>query len=280
MYKIVAKSKLAPDIISLEIDAPLIAKRAKPGQFVILMTHECGERIPLTIADYDRNNGSLRIVFEVLGKTTARLSRLKKGDELFSLVGPLGNPSDIGNFGTVIVVGGGTGVAALYPIARALKEAGNRVIGIIGARTKELLIMEDKMRKVCDELLITTNDGSYGRKGFVTNPLTEVLQMEKGVKRVWAVGPAPMMKAVSDVTRPYNLETIVSLNAIMLDGTGMCGCCRVTIGDKMKFVCLDGPEFSGHLVDWHEFMNRLARYKQQEKVCFDIYKKECGELDG
>jgi ferredoxin--NADP+ reductase len=280
LYKIIARRKMAPKIVSLEVEAPLIARRARPGQFVILMTHERGERIPLTIADYDGKRGSLRMVFEVLGKTTAKLSRMKEGDELYCLVGPLGNPTKIDKFGTVVAVGGGTGIAALYPIARALKEAGNRVIGIIGARTKELLIMEEEMRKLSDELMITTNDGSYGRKGFVTDVLVEVLQREREVKKVWAVGPAPMMKAVSEATTPYNLETIVSLNAIMLDGTGMCGTCRVTVDNKMRFVCVDGPEFEGRSVDWREFMNRLARYNQQEKVSFDIYKKEFGEIDG
>lgn len=280
MARIITKKKITPSIISLEVDAPLIAKKVKPGQFVILMTCENGERIPLTIADYDRKKGFVRIVFEVLGKTTAKLSQLNEGDELYSFVGPLGKPSQIENYGTVVTIGGGVGIAAIYPISRALKEAGNEVIGIIGARAKDLLIMEEEMRKASTELFITTDDGSYVRKGLVTDPLSEVLRREEDVKKVWAIGPAPMMKAVSDVTKPYNVETIVSLNAIMLDGTGMCGTCRVTVGGETKFTCVDGPEFNGHLVDWLEFRNRLSRYKQQEKLSFDAYKKERGGKNG
>ncbi|MEM3420799.1 MAG: sulfide/dihydroorotate dehydrogenase-like FAD/NAD-binding protein [Candidatus Hadarchaeum sp.] len=277
MAKIISKKEIAPHIYSLLIEAPLIAKKAKPGQFLILMVHEKGERIPLTIADYDRERGTIRMVFEVVGKTTAMLSKVKEGEELFSLVGPLGIPSEIENYGTVVVVGGGIGVAPVYPIARELKAAGNRVIGIIGARTKGLLIMEDEMRKVTDKLLVTTDDGSYGQKGFVTGPLGEVLRSGEPVKRIWAIGPAVMMKAVCEVTRPYGVETITSLNATMLDGTGMCGTCRVTVGGQTKFACVDGPEFNGHLVDWAEFINRLSRYKQQEKIAYDLYKKSFGE---
>lgn len=277
MAEIISKAKMAPGVFSLEIGAPLIARRARPGQFVILMACEKGERIPLTIADYDRKRGSIRVVFEVVGKTTAMLSKLNEGFELFSLVGPLGTPSEIKNYGTVIVVGGGIGVAPVYPIARELKEAGNKVISIVGARTKDMLIMEKEMRRVSTELLISTDDGSYGKKGFVTQLLDELLRREEDVKKVWAIGPAVMMKAVCDVTKPYGLETIVSLNAIMLDGTGMCGTCRVSIGGEMKFACVDGPEFSGHCVDWPEFINRLVRYKPQEKLSHDLYKKACGE---
>lgn len=274
--KIIEKRKIAPGIISLEVHAPSIAKKAKPGQFVILMACEKGERIPLTIADYDRKRGSIRMVFEVVGKTTSVLSRLDEGAELFSLVGPLGIPSEIKNYGTVIVVGGGIGVAPVYPIARELKEAGNKVIAIIGSRTKDILIMEEEMRDVSTELLVATNDGSYGRKGFVTDILDEVLKREEDVKKIWAIGPAAMMKAVCDVTKPYGLETTVSLNAIMLDGTGMCGTCRVSVAGEMKFACVDGPEFNGHCVDWTEFINRLVRFKPLEKLAFDLYKKECG----
>jgi len=274
--RIISRRKIAPETISLEIEAPAIAEKAKPGQFIILMTDETGERIPITIADYDRKKGLVRIVFQVLGKTTAKLAQMNEGDDLFSFVGPLGNPSKIANYGTVVIVGGGTGIASIYPIARGLKEASNRVISIIGAKTKNLLIMEEEMRKVSTELLVTTDDGSYGRKGFVTEALGEVLRREKDVKKVWAVGPAIMMKVVCDVTRPYNVETIVSLNAIMVDGTGMCGTCRVTVGGKTKFTCVDGPEFDGHLVDWSEFINRLNRYTQQEKFSFEIYKKRKG----
>ncbi len=280
MGRIITKRKIAPEIISLEIEAPAVAEKAKPGQFVILMTDERGERIPLTIADYDRQRGSVRVVSQVVGKTTAKLSRLNEGDELFSFVGPLGKPSDINRYGTIVVVGGGTGIACIYPIARELKEAGNRVITIIGARTKELVIMEEELRKVSTELLISTDDGSYGKKGFVTDVLEEVLRKEKDVKKVWAIGPAPMMRAVCKATKPYNVETIVSLNAIMVDGTGMCGTCRVTVDGETKFTCVDGPEFNGHLVDWAEFMNRLARYGQLEKSSFETYKRERGKDNG
>ncbi|MFH1821803.1 MAG: sulfide/dihydroorotate dehydrogenase-like FAD/NAD-binding protein [Methanobacteriota archaeon] len=280
MAKIISKRKIAPGVLSLEVDAPLIAKKAKPGQFVILMACEGGERIPLTIVDYDGKKGSIRMVFEVVGKTTAMISKLDEGAQLFSLVGPLGIPTEIKGYGSVIVIGGGVGVAPVYPIARELKKAGNRVIAIIGARTKDLLIMEDEMGKASDELLVATDDGSYGRKGFVTKLLDEVLRRGEDVKKVWAIGPAVMMKAVCDVTKPYGLETIVSLNAIMLDGTGICGSCRVTVGGETKFVCVDGPEFNGHCVDWPEFMNRLARYKPHEKISFEAYKKECEDKNG
>ncbi len=277
MTKIIEKKKLAPGIISMDVHAPQIAKRAQPGQFVILMACENGERIPLTIADFDRNKGTIRMLFEVVGKTTSVLSRLKEGGELFSLVGPLGIPSEIKNYGTVIVVGGGIGNAPIYPIARELKRVGNRVITIIGSRTKEILIMEDELKSASHELHIATNDGSYGRKGFVTDILSDILRNEEGVKKVWAIGPAVMMRAVCDVTKPYGLETIVSLNAIMLDGTGMCGTCRISVSGEMKFACVDGPEFGGHCVDWAEFINRLVRYKPQEKIAMDLWKKECGE---
>lgn len=270
---IVSKKEIAPDIISLELQAPLIARKAKPGQFVILITDEKGERIPLTIADYAREEGKIKIVFQIVGKTTMQLSRMKEGDKLFSLVGPLGNPTQIDKYGTVITVGGGTGIACIYPITRGLKEVGNRVIAIIGARTKSLIIMEDQMRRASSELLITTDDGSYVRKGFVTEVLEEVLRREEDVNKIWAIGPAPMMRAVCEVTRPHGIETIVSLNAVMVDGTGMCGSCRVTVGGKTKFTCVDGPEFNGHLVNWEEFMNRLRRYEEQEKISLQIFKK-------
>jgi ferredoxin--NADP+ reductase len=276
VQRIIAKRKIAPGIISLEVEAPLIAKKAEPGQFIILMTDEKGERIPLTIADYDRKKGSVRTVFEVVGKTTEKLSWMKEGDELFSFVGPLGRPSEIYKHGTVVTVGGGTGIASVYPIARELKSASNNVIAIIGAKTRDSLIMEEEMRKASTKLIITTDDGSYGTKGLVTEALGEVLQKDKDVKKVWAIGPAMMMKAVCDATRPYNVETIVSLNAIMLDGTGMCGTCRVTVGGETKFTCVDGPEFNGHLVDWPEFINRLNRYREQEKLSLETHEKRKG----
>jgi ferredoxin--NADP+ reductase len=276
LSRILNKKEIAPDVLSMEVEAPLVAAKAKPGQFIILMADEKGERIPLTIVDHDRERGTVRIVFQVVGKTTAKLSQMNEGDEFFSFVGPLGNPSEIANYGVVATVGGGTGIASLYPITRELKEKGNRVISIIGARTKDLLIMEEEMREVSTEMIVTTDDGSYGRRGFVTDALKDVLHEVKDVKRVWAVGPAIMMRAVCDVTRAYGLETIVSLNAIMVDGTGMCGTCRVSVGGRTRFTCVDGPEFNGHLVDWSEFLNRLNRYTQQEKASFDLYREARG----
>lgn len=273
MYEILRKEKWHDILYSMWVNAPYVAEAAEPGQFVVLMIDERGERIPLTIADYDREEGWIQIVFQTVGKTTTKLAQMKEGDKLFAFVGPLGNPSAIKKYGTVVTVGGGTGIACVYPVTRALKEAGNRVIAIIGARTKGLIIMEDEMREASHELLITTDDGSYVRKGFVTNVLDEVLQREKDVKKIWTVGPAIMMKVVCDVTKPYDVETIVCLNAIMVDATGMCGSCRVTVGGETKLTCVDGPEFNGHLVDWREFMNRLLKYDELEKQSLEIYEE-------
>lgn len=271
--KIVRKEKWQDILYSMWIKAPHIAQAAQPGQFVIVITDEKGERIPLTIADFNREEGWIQIVFQTVGKSTTKLAQMSEGDELYSFVGPLGKPTEIGKYGTVVTIGGGTGIACVYPITKALKEAGNKVIAIIGARTKDLIIMEDQMRKASTELLITTDDGSYVRKGFVTEVLDEVLQ-KNDVKKVWSIGPAIMMKVTCDVSKPYNVETIVSLNSVMVDGTGMCGSCRVTVGGETKFTCIDGPEFNGHLVDWREFMNRLMRYDQSEKLSLELYKKE------
>jgi len=274
MYEILRKEKWHDIIYSMWVDAPYVAEAAEPGQFVIVMIDERGERIPLTVADYDRDEGWIQIVFQTVGKTTTKLAQMNEGDELFAFVGPLGKTSEIDKYGTVVTIGGGTGIACVYPITRALKEAGNRVIAIIGAKTKGLIIMEDEMRKASTEFLITTDDGSYVRKGFVTEVLDEVLQRETDVKKVWAVGPAIMMKVVCDVTKPYNVETIVCLNAIMVDGTGMCGSCRVRVGGETKFTCVDGPEFNGHLVDWREFLNRLLKYDRLEKLSLEMYKEK------
>jgi ferredoxin--NADP+ reductase len=274
MYEILRIEKWHDILYSMWVNAPYVAEAAEPGQFVVLMIDDRGERIPLTIADYDREEGWIQIVFQTVGKTTTKLAQMKEGDKLFAFVGPLGNPSEIKKYGTVVTVGGGTGIACVYPVTRALKEAGNKVIAIIGARTKGLIIMEDEMREASHELLITTDDGSYVRKGFVTNVLDEVLQKENDVKKIWTVGPAIMMKVVCDVTKPYDVETIVCLNAIMVDATGMCGSCRVTVGDETKLTCVDGPEFNGHLVDWREFMNRLLKYDELEKQSLKIYEAE------
>jgi len=274
MYQIIKKEMLYQDIYAMWVKAPEVAKSVQPGQFIILMTRENGERIPLTVADYNRKDGLIYIVFQVVGKTTDELSKFKEGDCLFSFIGPLGQKSEIDNFGTVVLVGGGTGIACIHPIARNLKEAGNRVITIIGARTKNLIIMEKELKKVSDELIITTDDGSYGRKGFVTEALKEKLDNDKAIKKVWTIGPPIMMKVTCALTKAYPVDTIVSLNTIMVDGTGMCGSCRVSIGGETKFVCTDGPEFDGQLVDWDGFMNRISRYKNEEGKSWNHYKEQ------
>lgn len=268
MYRIVAKRELAPAVKSLTIDAPLIAKNARPGQFIIVKIDEKGERIPLTIAELNVQQGTITTIFLEVGKTTKQLGRLNEGDAISDLVGPLGNPTEIKNYGRVVCVGGGVGVAPLYLIAKALKEAGNNVISIIGARTEELLIFEDEMRQVSDELYIATDDGSKGHHGFVTDVLQESISKQK-IDMVLAVGPTVMMRAVANVTKPHNIKTVVSLNPLMVDGTGMCGACRVTVGGETKFTCVDGPEFDAHLVDFEELMNRQRTYLEEEKVALE-----------
>jgi len=272
MYKIVKKEKLNDIIYSMWIEAPEVASSVQPGQFIILMISERGERVPLTVADFDRKKGLIRIVFQVVGKTSEELSTLKENDQLFSFIGPLGKKTEIENYGKVITIGGGTGIACIHPITRALKEAGNEVISIIGARNKDLIIMEEEIKKASTELIVTTDDGSYGRKGFVTQALKELLDEDPTIKKVWTIGPPIMMKVTCNTTKPYAVDTIVSLNSIMVDGTGMCGSCRVSIGGETKFVCSDGPEFDGQLVDWEEFSNRLTRYKGMENESWDKYK--------
>lgn len=264
MFLILNKERLSPSIVLMELKAEKMAKKAKAGQFVILRQDEFSERIPLTIADFDSNKGSIIIIYQEIGSSTKKLSELEVGDQILDLVGPLGESSEVENFGTVVCIGGGVGIAPIYPIAKALKEAGNKVISIIGARCGDLLFWQDKMSAVSDELLIATDDGSIGRKGFVTDILLDVLKEQK-VDKVWAIGPMVMMKACANVTRPFNVHTIVSLNPIMVDGTGMCGACRVTVGDETKFACVDGPEFDGHLVDFDMAMRRLAMFKDEEK---------------
>lgn len=271
MYKVLKKEILAPSLKLFEIEAPLVARKAMAGQFIILRAHGEGERIPLTIADFDRGKGSVTCVFQEVGKTTRELGTLDEGDCIRDFVGPLGVPSHIDTYGRVVCVGGGVGVAPVYPIARALKEAGNEVIGIMGARTRELVFWEDKMRDACSELKVTTDDGSYVRQGFVTDVLREVIEEKGGIALCIAIGPPPMMRAVADLTRKYNLKTIVSLNSLMVDGTGMCGCCRVTVGGETKFTCVDGPEFDGHQVDFDEMARRAVIYKPQEKTALDLY---------
>jgi len=268
MYRIVAKKELTPAVKSLTIDAPLVAKNARPGQFIIVRIDEKGERIPLTIAELDVQRGTITTIFLEVGKTTRQLGSLNEGDAISDLAGPLGNPTEIKNYGRVVCVGGGVGVAPLYLVAKALKEAGNNVISIIGARTKELLIFEDEMKQASDELYIATDDGSKGHHGFVTDVLQELIAKQK-IDMVLAVGPTVMMRAVANVTKPHNIKTVVSLNPIMVDGTGMCGACRVTVGGETKFTCVDGPEFDAHLVDFGELMSRQRTYLEEEKVALE-----------
>lgn len=264
MYKIIKKETLGENIVLFEMLAPQLAKKAKAGQFVIVRIAEKGERIPLTIADYNREDGTITIIFQEVGFTTKRLALLNEGECVQDLVGPLGEPTQIANYGTVVCVGGGVGIAPIHPIARELKAAGNKVISIIGARCENLLFWQEKMAEVSDELLIATDDGSVGEKGFVTDILKKIINQET-IEHVWAIGPMVMMKAVAEVTRPVKIKTTVSLNPIMVDGTGMCGCCRVQVGEETKFACVDGPEFDGHLVDFDLAARRLAYYKEEEK---------------
>jgi ferredoxin--NADP+ reductase len=274
MFKILKKVELSDAVTLFEIDAKEIAKKAKAGNFFILKIHEQGERIPLTIADFDRKKGTITTVFQKVGKTTYHLGSLNEGSFISDLIGPLGRHSHIENFGKVICVGGGVGIAPIYPIARALKEAGNKIISIIGARTKELIFWEEKMRNISDELIVTTDDGSYGRKAVVTIPLEEILREDKDLKLVIAIGPAIMMKFVCITTEKYNVKTIVSLNSIMVDATGMCGACRVEVGGVTKFACVDGPEFDGHKVNFDLLMARQRMYPEEEKIAFDRYKEK------
>lgn len=266
MFEIVSKQEMAKgSIIRFDISAPKIAEKIKPGQFVIIRVNETGERIPLTVADTDKFGGLITIIFQVVGKSTALLRSLNAGDFIKDVAGPLGKPADIEDLGTVIVVGGGTGIAILHHVTKGLKEAGNFIIGIIGARDKDLLIMEDEMRLLCDELVITTDDGSYGLRGFVTQPLQKYLQERHDIEEVYAIGPIIMMKNVCDITRKYDVRTLVSLNPIMIDGTGMCGGCRAHVGGETKFCCVDGPDFDGHKVDFEELMKRNSMYLKEEK---------------
>ena len=271
MFKIIKREEMAKGTVVLnEIEAPLIAKKALPGQFVILKANETGERIPLTMAETDPEKGTITIIYMVVGKSTALFKDLKVGDGYQDVIGPLGKATHLEKVGRVVCVGGGTGVAVLHPITRAIKEIGNHVICIIGARNKDLLMLEDKMKAASHDLRICTDDGSYGHHGFVTDVLKEVLE-EGDIQLCVAIGPVPMMKFVSKMTKEYNVKTMVSLNPIMVDGTGMCGGCRVSVGGKTKFACVDGPEFDGHAVDYDELMLRLQAYIEDEKASYDAY---------
>lgn len=271
MNRIVEARFLGPDVKLFRIEAPRIAEKRKAGQFIILRVHTDGERIPLTIADSDAQEGTITIIVQGIGRTTKHLNTLEKGDFIQDLVGPLGKPSHIENFGTAVSIGGGVGTAIAYPTAKALKEAGNEVISIIGGRSKEYVILEDEMRAVSDECYPTTDDGSYGYHGFVTDKLKELIDSGKKIDFVLAIGPIPMMAAVSRVTKPYGIKTVVSLNPIMVDGTGMCGGCRAIVGDKTVFVCVDGPEFDAHEVDFDILTKRNKMYTRQEKHAHDDY---------
>jgi len=270
MFKILQKQSLAPKVDMMVIDAPYIARHAKPGNFIILRLNEKGERIPLTIADSDSEKGTITILFQKMGKTTEALGMLKAGKSIRDIAGPLGHPTPIQNYGSCVLVGGGIGSATLYPIIKALKESGNHTTLILGARTKELLIWEEKLKKYADDFLIATDDGSSGRKGFVTDVLRDVIS-QKSVNLVVAVGPIRMMRAVSELTKPHTIKTIVSLNSLMVEGTGMCGACRVTIAGKTMFTCADGPEFDGHNVDFQELENRLGFYKEEEAEAYRLF---------
>lgn len=265
MFTIVKKVNLSHDVHWLEVDAPYIARKARPGQFVILRVGGMGERIPLTIADNDPDAGTITLVFQEVGKSTMIMGGLKQGDNLDDVVGPLGLPSHIEKLGLVVCVGGGIGIAPIHPVARGYKEAGNNVISILGARSKELLIMEDEMVKASTEVKVCTDDGSYGQKGFVTNVLEDLIKEGSPIALVVAIGPVPMMQAVSKLTKPYGIKTVVSLNPIMVDGTGMCGACRVTVGGEVKFACVDGPDFNGHEVDFGELRLRQRMYLSEER---------------
>ncbi|ETR73091.1 MAG: Dihydroorotate dehydrogenase B (NAD(+)), electron transfer subunit [Candidatus Magnetoglobus multicellularis str. Araruama] len=275
MFKIINREEMAEGTVILnEIEAPLIAKKARPGQFVILKANETGERIPLTMADTNIEKGTITIIFMVVGKSTALFKTLQVGDSYQDVIGPLGKPTHLEKLGDVICVGGGTGIAVLHPITRGLKQAGNHVTAIIGSRNKDLLILEDKMRAASHELHVCTDDGSYGHKGFVTDVLKKILNEKNDqIKLVVGIGPVPMMKFVSLVTKEFNVKTLVSLNPIMIDGTGMCGGCRVSVGGKNKFACVDGPEFDGHEVDFDELSLRLQAYLEDEKQCHDHFCK-------
>ncbi len=274
MYEILEKHDHSPVTKEFKVYAPRVASKAKAGQFVIVVPWEKGERVPLTIADFSREEGWITLVFLVVGKSTKFMAGMKPGDRLYAVVGPLGNPSEIEHYGTVVCVGGGLGIAPIYPIARELRKVGNYIISIIGARTKDLLFWEDKIRSVSDELIVCTDDGSYGRQGVVTVPLKELLESGRKIDAVWAIGPAIMMKFCSLTTKPFGVKTIVSLNPIMVDGTGMCGACRVEVDGKTRFACVDGPEFDGHKVDWDLLMARQRLYCEQEKLALELFEKQ------
>jgi len=269
MFEIVDMEQLAPHVKRIELKAPMVARFARAGQFVILRLHEKGERIPLTIFKKDEKKGTIQLVFQEVGKTTFELGDFKPGDKITDVVGPLGKPTHIEKYGTVVVVGGGVGIAIAYAVARAMKEAGNHVVLVAGFRNKDMVILEEDMKEVCDELIVTTDDGSYIRKGFTTDILKELLGEGRKINHVFAVGPVIMMKLIAEITREHGIKTVVSLNPIMVDGTGMCGACRVCVGGETKFACVDGPDFDAHEVDFGEILRRLVEYKNEEKQALE-----------
>ena len=276
MNQILLRQDLVPKIHSFKMAAPKVADKAQAGQFVIVRIDESGERIPLTIADWDKNAGGLTVVFMEVGVTTHRLALLKAGDTITDFVGPLGLPTHIDKFGTVVCVAGGFAVATIMPIARAMRQAGNKVISIMGARSKDLLFWENELCRVSDRLIVTTDDGSYGHKGLVTEPLKELLAGGEKIDRVIAIGPSIMMKFCAKTTEPFGVKTIVSLNPIMVDGTGMCGCCRVSVNGVTRFACVDGPDFDGHQVDWDLLLARQRTYLDEESRSFERWQRQQG----
>ncbi len=280
MFPIIESKEIAKDVFYQKIRAPRVARKRKAGQFLIFRLNEGGERIPLTIVDSDPKEGTVTIIYQVVGKSTAELSMAKVGDMIVDVVGPLGLPTHIENFGTVVGIGGGIGAAPLLPIASAIKKAGNHLISIVGARTKDLLILEEEMKAVSDICIVTTDDGSYAKKGFVTAALQELIDAGTKIALCIAIGPVPMMRAVAEVTRTHGIKTVVSLNPIMVDATGMCGACRVTVGGKTKFVCVDGPEFDGHEVDFKELVMRNRAYLREEKISMDKFLHKDGKCAG
>ena len=272
MYEIVRTEDLTAVTKLFKVRAPEIARKARAGQFVIVRVHDKGERIPLTIADYDCTRGTITLVVQAVGKTTMQMCAMQAGERLVTLAGPLGLPSEIERYGAVVCIGGGFAIAPIYPIARSLKEAGNTVLSIVGVRSADLLFWEERMRSVSDELIVCTNDGSYGREALVTAPLKEILEDDRHIDYVWAVGPAIMMKFCALTTRPFGVPTVVNLNSIMVDGTGMCGACRVQVGGQTRFACVDGPEFDGHQVDWDLLLARQRIYLEQEEQAVEKWK--------
>lgn len=281
-HSITKKKALSRENFLIEVAAPHVAERFVPGQFVILRLHEQGERIPLTVAAVNRKKGTITLIFQVVGKTTMELSRMEKGTAILNVVGPLGTPSEIENYGRVVCVGGGTGIACIYPIIKAMKDAGNEVISIIGARTRSLLLLVEEIRKASSAIHVTTDDGTDGRKGFVTDVLKDLIDRfdnGKGINRIIAIGPPVMMRAVAETSRPFKIPTIASLNTIMIDGTGMCGGCRVFLDGEMKLACIDGPEFDAHLIDFDDVISRLEMFQTKEKQAMKCFLKEKGEIE-